>query len=153
MAKAKEVARYLAHIAVTDEEADYPTNLRLHKLLYYAQAWSIVMRRKALFPERIEAWVHGPVVRAVYNAFGEKGSSPILEQDIGPPSFKLTKEEQAFIHSVWDTYKGYSVSKLREMTHREDPWVNARKGHGPGERCDEEITANALREYFTSPNK
>ena len=64
MAKAVEVARFLAYLAANDVEPDYLTNLRLQKLLYYVQAWSLVLRKSAdFFQERIEAWVHGPVVR------------------------------------------------------------------------------------------
>ena len=39
---------------------------KLHKLLYYAQAWHLVWEEAPLFPERIEAWGNGPVVSALY---------------------------------------------------------------------------------------
>jgi uncharacterized phage-associated protein len=66
------MARYLA-----DEVADAViclararqidiTNLKLQKLLYYCQAWSLVFTGQALFAERIEAWVHGPVVPSIF---------------------------------------------------------------------------------------
>ena len=34
---------------------------KLQKLVYYAQAWSLVWRQRPAFGERIEAWVDGPV--------------------------------------------------------------------------------------------
>ena len=151
MASAYEVARYFAHIAVNDEEPDYLTNLRLQKLLYYAQAWSLVMRDKPLFPERIEAWVHGPVVCDVWDAFKAKGTGPITEDTIGEPVFDLTDDEQEFVRSVWDSYNSFSALKLREMIHEEDPWIIARGGCGAAERSNSEITHQALREYFSVP--
>jgi len=148
MGRATEVARYLVHLAANSEEPDYLTNLRLQKLLYYVQAWSLVMRKKAMFPEKIQAWVHGPVVREAYKRFASKGDAPILPEDIGSAEFSLARAEKGFIASVWESYKGYSASKLREMTHQEDPWINARKGYGPADACAEEITVDAIREYF-----
>jgi uncharacterized phage-associated protein len=147
MAKAVEVARFLAYLAANDVEPDYLTNLRLQKLLYYVQAWSLVMRNRPMFEERIEAWVHGPVVREAYYHF-KNGDAPILAEDIGEPNFDLDDDDREFIGRVWGSYKGYSALRLREMTHEEDPWINARKGYGPADRCEVEITQQALREYF-----
>lgn len=62
MASAYEVAQHLIRLAEFEEEPDYLTHLRLQKLLYYVQAWSMAMRSRPMFPERIEAWGHGPVV-------------------------------------------------------------------------------------------
>jgi uncharacterized phage-associated protein len=148
MARAKEVARFLVHLAANSDEPDYLTNLRLQKLLYYVQAWSLVMRKQAMFGERIEAWVHGPVVREVYAAYANNGGRVILPEDIGEEEFGLTDEERSFVGSVWESYKGYSASKLREMTHEEDPWVNARKGCGPADSCEAELSREAILEYF-----
>jgi uncharacterized phage-associated protein len=106
------------------------------------------MRKKPMFTEPIEAWVHGPVVRDVWTAFSGRGSYPILSDDIGEAVFDLSDEEREFIVSVWDSYKCYSALKLREMTHEEDPWVRARKGYGPADWCDQEITHHFLFEYF-----
>lgn len=39
---------------------------KLHKLLYYAQAWHLVWEEEPLFREHIEAWANGPVVPALY---------------------------------------------------------------------------------------
>ena len=44
------------------------TTWKLQRLVYYGQAWSLVRDDDALFPEEIEAWANGPVVRALYNA-------------------------------------------------------------------------------------
>ena len=41
------------------------TNLKLQKLVYYSQAWFLGIYQKPLFSDKIEAWVHGPVVPAL----------------------------------------------------------------------------------------
>ncbi len=42
--------------------------MKLQKLCYYAQAWSLTWTERELFPEEIEAWANGPVVRSLYAA-------------------------------------------------------------------------------------
>jgi uncharacterized phage-associated protein len=148
MANAKEVARLLVHLAANESEPDYLTNLRLQKLLYYAQAWSLVMRKKPIFSQSIEAWVHGPVVREVYAQYADNGDRVISPDGIDATKIKLTPEERSFVGSVWESYKGYSASKLREMTHQEEPWINARNGYGPADSCEVVIAHKAMRDYF-----
>jgi uncharacterized phage-associated protein len=58
-------------------------NLKLQKLLNYAQAWHLAFTAKPLFPERIEAWIHGPVVPPVFGEHKQFGWSPISVSDGG----------------------------------------------------------------------
>src|ERR1044071_4359251 len=53
------------------------SNLKLQKLLYYAQGWHLALRNEPLFHERIEAWVHGPAVPPVYGHFKKWSWQPI----------------------------------------------------------------------------
>src|SRR5436305_14795852 len=71
MANVFDVAKYILTKTGT------MTAMKLQKLVYYSQAWSLVWDEAPLFPERIEAWANGPVVRALYDA--HKG-----EFEIGP---------------------------------------------------------------------
>jgi uncharacterized phage-associated protein len=62
---AKQVAEFF--LAKTDEdEGDLISNLKLQKLCYYAQGLALAVRDQPLFPEPIEAWLHGPVVPTLY---------------------------------------------------------------------------------------
>ena len=38
------------------EVGDSITHLKLQKLIYYAQAWSLALKGKTLFEEEIQAW-------------------------------------------------------------------------------------------------
>jgi uncharacterized phage-associated protein len=151
MARAYEVARYLVRLAADEEEPDFLTHLRLQKLLYYVQAWSLAQRGTPLFSEQIQAWANGPVVREVYSRFRDIGRRPILPEDMEPDrEIDLDEEDRAFVAAVWESYKGFSAWSLREMTHEEAPWLDARRGLGPADRCENEITHDAMREYFTT---
>lgn len=154
MARALDVAHYLMHLAAAEVEPDYLTHLRLQKLLYYVQGWSLAMRGRPLFPERIEAWAHGPVVRDLYPHFAAHGPYPIIADSIST-AFRpeddpqeLDEEEKALIRDVWEVYKSYSATHLRKMTHAETPWREARGDLGPADRCHNAITLDAMRRYF-----
>ena len=78
MSKALSVAKFLLELAEREDEPDRLSHLRLQKLLYYTQGWSLALRDKALFKDRIEAWAHGPVVKKLY------GASPITGTELFP---------------------------------------------------------------------
>ena len=147
MAEPMDVARHLIWLATQEEEPDYLTHLQLQKLLYYVQGWHLAVFGTPLFAGRIEAWKYGPVVREVYPQFAEFRYQPIPAER-GAESGRLTAAQRAVIDSVWQEYKRYSPSGLREMTHREPPWLDARRGYGPDDRCDAEISHESMRAHF-----
>ena len=63
-----DIANFFIDITQSKEEG-YLSDLKVNKLLYFAQAWSLVRLGRPLFDESIEAWPLGPVVPNVYNAF------------------------------------------------------------------------------------
>lgn len=142
------VARYLIHLACNEDEPECLSPMRLQKLLYYVQGWSLVHRNQPMFTEKIEAWAHGPVVPEVFHAFKQHGRSAIPDTEGDPAA--LTDEESAFVRSVWNTYKPYSAISLSDMTHSEPPWLDAR-GTLPREAaCSREVTRKALKDFFGS---
>ena len=56
MATAHDVAAYIL------QKKGEMTAMKLQKLVYYSQAWSVVWDERPLFHEKIEAWANGPVV-------------------------------------------------------------------------------------------
>lgn len=149
MAKAIDVAKYFLHLAQHEDEPDLLSHLRLQKLLYYAQGWSLALRKKSLFKSKIEAWAHGPVVPTVYPFFADYKASLIPGGKFGLNQDSLTDDERELIQSVWNAYKQYSAIKLREMTHAEPPWKEAHSGCEPGEKCQTEISIEAMKKYFS----
>lgn len=105
------------------EDIDPLTNLRLQKLLYYAQGWSLVTREAQLFPEELHAWKWGPVVPAVYARFSDRSDVIKLDELEGEP--ELSSEEAALVRRVWEGYSKFSASGLANKTHRESPYRNA----------------------------
>lgn len=121
--------------------------MKLEKLVYYSQAWSLVWDDAPLFPERIEAWVNGPVVPALY--YQHRGKFDLESWNLGDPG-TLTTSQKETIDSVLDYYGSKAPSWLSELTHNEEPWKKARKGLAPLERGNNEITLESMAEYYSS---
>lgn len=125
--------------------------LKLHKLLYYAQAWHLAFYGKPLFDGRFQAWVHGPVNRELYDRFRDTKSlySDVTFTDIreGFNPDSLQPDERGHVDSVLETYAKYSGVQLEAMTHREEPWIRAREGYQPSERCSVEIDEGVMARY------
>src|SRR5438128_2146383 len=99
------------------------TAMKLQKLAYYAQAWSLVWDERALFDEEVEAWANGPVVRALY----EKHRGQFIVKDIpGGAAEKLDKPALETIDAVLSTYGDKTSQWLSNLTHQESPWRDAR---------------------------
>jgi uncharacterized phage-associated protein len=117
---ASEVARYF--LALQDDE-DAISNLKLQKLLYYAQGFSLALIGTPLFNEQIKAWIHGPVVPAVWHEYRECGGGPIPRPVDFDPEI-LDAQARSLIDEVYSVYGQFSAWRLREMTHAEPPWKN-----------------------------
>ncbi len=128
------------------QERGEMTAMKLHKLLYYAQAWTLVWDENPLFPQKIEAWANGPVVPSVYAI--HRGKFAVSEWPKGNVDH-LTPRQQRHIRSVLRFYGGKTAQWLSDLTHREQPWVKARKGLAPFARGNHEITTAAMHEYYS----
>lgn len=98
--------------------------LKLQKLVYYSQAWSLALNEKPLFEEPIEAWKNGPVVRRLLEKI--RNQSCVTSTYSGDPS-QIEEELQDIITAVLISYGQKSGSMLQHLTHNEDPWIEARK--------------------------
>ena len=123
------------------------TTMKLQKLIYYCQAWSLVWDEEPLFAEQIQAWASGPVVRELYELHrGMFSISDIAKGDIG----NLSATQRATIDAVLQAYGHKSAQWLADLTHMEQPWNDARRGFDPGDNCENEITLASMAEYYTS---
>lgn len=137
---AKDVAAYIL------QKKGKMTTMKLQKLLYYCQAWSLVWDEAPLFSEEIEAWASGPVVREMFN---EHRNMFYIESIPGNPS-TLSDAQKETIDSVISYYGDKSSQWLSDLTHMENPWKNARVGLAPGERGSKVISHAEMMEYYSS---
>ncbi len=122
MLSCQEVARYFLS-KVDEDSGDLISNLKLQKLVYYAQCLHLAIYDEPLFSEPIEAWLHGPVVPALYEVYRQYGGAALdSHQDIDFSCYDDTIRN--FLDEVYYFFGQFSAWKLRNMTHEEDPWKN-----------------------------
>jgi uncharacterized phage-associated protein len=120
---------------------------KLQKLAYYSQAWHLVWEGELLFGERIEAWANGPVVPDLYRE--HRGTFKVDSWPQGKIS-RLSASQRESIDVVLKHYGKRTGFALRELSHREPPWKEARGGLPPGASSKEPITPDAIASYYGS---
>lgn len=125
------------------------TTMKLHKLLYYCQAWHLVWTDTPIFEERIEAWANGPVIKVLFNV--HRGLYTIHYEDfsLGNPA-RLTQTQRESVDEVLNFYGDKTAQWLINQTHIETPWQEARKGLDQTERSSKEISIEAIHDYYAS---
>ncbi|MGC9292044.1 MAG: Panacea domain-containing protein, partial [Acidobacteriaceae bacterium] len=132
---ASEVAKYF--IASFQKKGKEISNLKLQKLLYYAQAWHLAFYDVPLFDDQIEAWVHGPVVRSVFQEYRKFGWKPVKTGNSGGITSKKITDH---LDEVMRAYGKFDAVLLERRTHRESPWRDARGNLEPDEPSNRVIT-------------
>lgn len=124
------------------------STMKLQKLVYYAQAWSLVWDEEPLFKEKIRAWANGPIVRELFDA--HQGMFKVSHRAFDGKPAKLSADQRETADAVIKYYGTKDPQWLSDLTHAEDPWRNARRGLPEGERGNAEITNKAMYEYYSS---
>lgn len=139
---ARDVATYIL------ENQGEMSAMKLQKLVYYSQAWSLVWDERPMFEERIEAWANGPVCPDLYAK--HRGQFIVNAGTFGGNIEALDATARETVDRVLDFYGGRSAQWLSELTHSESPWADARDGVPLGDRCSNPITHAAMAEYYSS---
>lgn len=132
---------FLSHnrILEIDEGAESISNMKLQKLLYYAQGCSLAVTGEPMFDDNILAWQHGPVVEDVHHTYKHFEANGITFNDDFDSSM-FTPEEDELLAEVYETFGQYSAWKLRNMTHEETPWKCTKQ--------NDVIPIGVIKEYF-----
>lgn len=141
MADVFDVAQFIL------EQQGEVSAMKLQKLVYYSQAWHTVWTEDKLFENRIEAWKDGPVCPDLWREHAQSFKVSKLRHG---DADNLTKREKRTIKQVLKYYGKRGPQWLSDLTHSEDPWLDARRDTGPGERSNAEITPRAMQRYYAA---
>ena len=141
---AEQIADYFISKAneqlVDEKTSEGISNLKLQKIMYFAQAAFIVLNDSLLFKEDIEAWKYGPVVPVIYKKYKKQGNKPIQSKT----QSEINDEEVLlFLENTWRIFGKYSAGQLVDITHQHKPWVEAYAN-----KNDHKISPNALKSYY-----
>ena len=144
MLKPLEIANFFIKIANSENEGSI-TNMKLNKLLYFAQAWSLTKYGEPLFEEEIQAWQHGPVVPSIDKAFRICGYNPINDTAGDFSSKNFSQRDIQLLIDVYNEFGKYSATKLADMTHEKGgPWATVYKNY----ISDIVIPLELIRDYY-----
>lgn len=140
-----DVANYFLKIVDRDSGSTI-TPLKLQKILYYAQGYYLAKNNKPLFDEDFEAWAHGPANPNIYKKYKKYAydTIPYPGEDVK----NINADTAKFLDYIWDMFGIYDGKYLEELTHNEEPWINARKGYEPGEKCNVIIKKDDMKSFF-----
>lgn len=141
MASVLDVAQFIL------QKQGKTTTMKLQKLVYYSQAWSLVWDEEPMFPEKIQAWANGPVVRKLYDQ--HRGAFQVTSLRRGNPD-NLTDTQKETIYAVLEGYGNKSAQWLSDLTHMEKPWGATRKGLQEGASSEKEIKHETLYSYYST---
>jgi uncharacterized phage-associated protein len=165
---ARAIANYfLERARVEGKSLD---QMKIQKLVYYANGWHIAIKGEPLIDEQVEAWRYGPVIQSLRDTFRQFGDQAIeapasylvpragwnvldeIEEVV--PTIDMANSPdldfvRALLDRVWQVYGKYTGIQLSNMTHEPgSPWdmVNMRYGGQIPKRTD--IPVEMLREHF-----
>jgi uncharacterized phage-associated protein len=140
MKNALEIARYFVENGQSYTDL---SNLKIQKLLYYAQGFHLALYESPLFLEELEAWDHGPVVPSVYHELKLFGANPVNFQ--AHSNYQTWDQNiSAFLNRILEMFGKYSAMSLRNMTHLESPWIENYN------KLSQSIPQQSIKQYFSS---
>ncbi len=140
MASVFDAAKYIL------EKQGIMSTMKLQKLCYYAQVWSLVWDDTPLFDQDFQAWANGPVCKELFNEH-QGHFSVTAEQEKGD-SQKISPNQRDTIDKVLAFYGDKDAQWLSQLTHMEEPWRKARAGCADGEICTNTITKESMAIYY-----
>lgn len=140
MATVFDTAKYIL------EQRGRMSTMKLQKLCYYAQAWSLVWDDTQLFEEDFEAWANGPVCQPLF-AYS-RGKFDVDAGEMKGDSGNLTEQQKQTVDEVLGHYGDKNAQWLSQLTHMEDPWREARDGLPSGASCCNIITKESMAMYY-----
>jgi uncharacterized phage-associated protein len=138
---ANDIASWFVRYAADDLGAPVDP-MSLEKLIYYAQAFHLVLKNEPLFPDEIQAWQWGPVIPLVYKNYTDYGSKPILP--VHQTIASLGKELDRFLAEIVGFFCRHTATNLSRATHLESPWADAR------DSSDNAISQLSLKLFYRS---
>ncbi|MBN1006423.1 Panacea domain-containing protein [Amphritea pacifica] len=137
-----DVARYIL------EKQGEMSAMKLQKLLYYSQAWSMVWDERTLFDADFQAWANGPVLPSIYDVHRGQflvDSSLFRNGDAS----NLDDEASDTVDQVLKVYGNKTAQWLSNLTHDEAPWKDARGDLSPMDRSNVVIEKGQIHEYYS----
>ena len=139
---AQVIADYFLYKASQDNH-ELLSNLKLQKLVYYAQGIHLTMGEGPLFQDEIKAWKYGPAIPDLYQKYKEFGAGGIkANPNFKPESIDIDTSE--FLDDIYNAFGQFSAIRLMELSHTDQCW----KETGPNETISHDSMKDCLKKYL-----
>lgn len=159
-------APHVANYFLSKAEADGCSlcMLKLMKMVYIAQGWSLAILDRDILCEDVQAWKYGPVIPSLYHEFKHFAANPIdvmasfftlsiddqekVSTNLRYPTISESETELALIlDEIWSLYKDHTGGHLVNLTHMANtPWSKAIAGKE--DQKGVVISPNTIKEYY-----
>ncbi|EDS77108.1 conserved hypothetical protein [Clostridium botulinum C str. Eklund] len=113
-------------------------NMKLNKLLYFAQLISLVKRDRVLFNDNLSAFKHGVVVENVRQEYHNNYNNFI--QTARKSSITLADEEEEVLNITSNIFGQVDARELSQLTHEHSCWKDhyekSKRGNGNYDKQD-----------------
>ncbi len=126
-----------------EEYGEMIDEMKLHKLMYFAQRESLIQQDAPLFAETFRGWKYGPVLKELRAPY----ASGKLWEPVDPGAEAKLRPVMDAVFAEFAPMDSFSLTRL---THSELCWKKSRKGIPPADNSDvpiptEDIRLDALR--------
>lgn len=120
--------------------------MKLQRLCYYSQAWSLAWDRLPLFPEDFQAWKTGPVCPELF--YKTRGKYPVTAENMTGSTGSLTENQKDTVKRVLTHYGNHDAWWLNQLACMEKPWTAAKRKVPEGTDCCSIIAKKSIAAYY-----
>jgi len=124
--------RYKSEFGATIDE------MKLHKLLYFAQRESIIQTGNPLFDATFRGWKYGPILKEIRELYKNGSFAPAV-------SGSDVSEMKPIVDAVFEQYAKKDSWSLSRLTHGEYSWRKSREGIPENINSDRPINVDDIR--------
>lgn len=120
---------------------EYKTHIdemKLHKLLYFAQRESLIQNREPLFDAVFYGWKYGPIIKEIRLAYRENAFFETISNDV-------VNRILPIMNKVFSEYADKDSWSLSRLTHGEYSWKNSRIGIDDGANSDNPMSLDDIK--------
>lgn len=141
-----------AFLRLGKEDGRGISNMKMQKLLYFAQGHAMSLLDSELISDNCQAWDYGPVFPHTYQFLKNYGAENITAEIVDvedPHRFEpeLDTKAEKLVRAVWNKYGKLSALRLSELSHvTNGPWAKTRRKHDGDYRAV--IDKKLIKQYF-----
>ena len=124
-----------------EKNGKHMDEMRMHKLMYFAQRESLMYNKEPLFDATFYGWKYGPVLKEVRNQF----KKDLNLEELTKLKDSVADDTKKLLESVFDRYGSLSSWKLSALSHEEFSWKMARSGLNYEDNGDVPLLLNAMK--------